>query len=96
MTLTCVEALGDGGGIDEEATAKSTADVGVELVEGDLRLLRQTQRKKWSSLVCRYTSEWLPFFFSSEHCSSVHYESIGSLMLNKHQKHNCSEDSLAE
>lgn len=42
MTLTCVEALGDGGGIDEEATAKSTADVGVELVEGDLRLLRQT------------------------------------------------------
>lgn len=42
MTLTCVEALCDGGGIDEEATAKSTADVGVELVEGDLRLLRQT------------------------------------------------------
>lgn len=79
MTLTCVEALGDGGGIDEEATAKSTVDVGVELIEGDLRLLQQTEKKNWSSLVCRYTSEWPPFFFfnfqawqlSSQDCANM-------------------------
>lgn len=38
IPLTCVEALGDGGGIDEESAAKSTVDVWVELVEGEFGL----------------------------------------------------------
>lgn len=33
-----MEALCDGGGIDEEAAAKGTADVRVELIEGELGL----------------------------------------------------------
>lgn len=38
FVLTCVQALCDGGGIDEEATAESTSDVWVELIEGELGL----------------------------------------------------------
>lgn len=34
----CVQALCDGGGIDEEAAAKCAADVRVELSEGELGL----------------------------------------------------------
>lgn len=37
-TLTCVEALCDGGGIDEESATKGAVDVWVELVEGELWL----------------------------------------------------------
>lgn len=34
----CVQALCDGGGIDEEAAAKGAADIWVELIEGELGL----------------------------------------------------------
>lgn len=37
-SLTCVQAFCDGGGVDEEATAQTTTNVGIELIEGDLRL----------------------------------------------------------
>lgn len=33
-----MQALGDGGGIDEEAAAKGTADVWIKLIEGELGL----------------------------------------------------------
>ena len=36
--LTCMEALCDGGGINEEATAQTTTDVWIELVERKLGL----------------------------------------------------------
>lgn len=35
----CVQALCDGGGIDEEAAAKGTADIWIKLIEGELRLV---------------------------------------------------------
>lgn len=38
-----MQALCDGGGIDEEAAAQGTADVWKELVEGDLRLWKCKQ-----------------------------------------------------
>lgn len=38
MTLTCVEALCDGGGINEESATKGAVDVWVELVEGEFWL----------------------------------------------------------
>lgn len=43
--LTCVKALGDGGGIDEEATAKTTTDVGIELVEWNLQLSKPVSQE---------------------------------------------------
>lgn len=33
-----MQALCDGGGIDEEAAAKGTADIWIKLIEGELRL----------------------------------------------------------
>lgn len=42
---TGVEALGDGGGIDEESAAEGTVDVGVELVEGKFRLYNKWKHK---------------------------------------------------
>lgn len=44
-TLTRVEALCDGGGIDEEPAAKGAVDVGVELVERELWLSKVGHNK---------------------------------------------------
>lgn len=41
IPLTCVEALSDGGGVNEESAAEGTVDVWVELVEGKLRLSKE-------------------------------------------------------
>lgn len=35
----CVQALCDGGGIDEEAAAEGAADIWIELIERELRLV---------------------------------------------------------
>lgn len=46
-----MQALCDGGGIDEEAAAQGTADIWVELVEGELGL---AERKQITVSVYRY------------------------------------------
>lgn len=61
LKLTCVQALRDGGGVDEEATTNSTADIWVELIEGELglrerkafkRLQAQTLTSFWNNMKC--------------------------------------------
>lgn len=49
-----MEAFCDGGGIDEEATAKTTTNVGVELIEGNLRLQEGKQISQTKHLNITY------------------------------------------
>lgn len=70
LSLTRVQALCDGGGIDEEAAAEGAADVRVELIERELRLReskhiksvtatsQQTHHVTWCSL-CWMNKAWV-------------------------------------
>ena len=44
LSLTCVQALYDGGGIDEEEAAQGTADIWVEFTERTLGLFESKHR----------------------------------------------------
>lgn len=56
MSLTCVQALYDGGCIDEEATTKGTADIWIELVEGEFGLWEHKQNTAYSDAVVWHVS----------------------------------------
>lgn len=60
-TLTCVEALCDGGGIDEEPATKGAVDVGVELVEGEFGLNNKRAKNEIIDffLICNNVSKSL-------------------------------------
>lgn len=77
MSLTGVQALYDGGGIDEEATAKGTADIWIELVEGEFGLWEHKQITVYSDAVVWYVSITLVNMLWR---SGIKFEDIESVM----------------